>query len=60
MGSYIMTGTLDFSNAEWFDVGHVLCASCFGAAWGIIAHFVAPTVPDRAIATGCVSNQKAF
>lgn len=56
-----MTVTMDFGNAEWCDVGHILCASSFSATGGsTVAHFIAPDVPSRAIATGIISNKKAL
>lgn len=50
---------MNFGNAEWCDVGHILCASNFTAAVVRVAHFVAPNVPARAVATGLVSNNQA-
>lgn len=55
-----MIGTLDFGNAEWCDMGHILCACCIVATSEAVAHVVAPTVPTRAIATGIGTSRNAF
>lgn len=58
--SCITTVTFDFGNAEWCDVGHIFYTRSFATAAVIVAHFIAPHVVFRAVASGFISNNQAL